>query len=140
MEIDPDEVATRRFSVALRGYDRDEVARYLESVADSVRALRSALDDAEVRVRRHRVGEDIANERLAAVEREAARHAAHEAELSAELAAGRREQLAIDLTDAGPLRRELAEARATIEDLQGRLSALDPRGVLTDSIDPPPRD
>ncbi|WP_195210385.1 DivIVA domain-containing protein [Actinomarinicola tropica] len=138
MEIHPDEVAARRFSVALRGYDRDEVARYLQDVAGAMRSLRARLDDAEARAARHRAGEDIANERLAALERETARHAAHEAELSAELAAERRRELSIDLTDAGDLRRELHDARQEVDELRTRLAALDPRGVVATPLGPPP--
>lgn len=138
MEIDPDEVAARRFAVALRGYDREEVARYLELVADTIRVLQAALEEAEARATRHRVGEEITHERLTAVERELARHTAHEAELSAELAAGRRKELSIDLTDSGALRRELADARVQLAEAQARLAALDPRGVATTPIGPPP--
>lgn len=41
MAILPEDVETKEFVVALRGYDKDEVHDYLKAVADEMRALRA---------------------------------------------------------------------------------------------------
>ena len=41
MAILPDDVESKEFVVALRGYDKDEVHEYLKAVADELRALRA---------------------------------------------------------------------------------------------------
>ncbi|HEX9889942.1 MAG TPA: DivIVA domain-containing protein [Nitriliruptorales bacterium] len=45
--LTPDEIASRQFLVSLRGYDRDEVDRFLEQVADTLAALQRQIRDLE---------------------------------------------------------------------------------------------
>lgn len=102
MEIEPDAIAARRFRLALRGYDRREVADYLQDVAAALHAAQAARDEALAIVARHAAGERIANERLSALEREAHRQAEREADLAAELAVERQADLATELGLAPP--------------------------------------
>ena len=44
MPLHPDEIEHKRFLVAFRGYDRDEVAAFLRAVAADYRALLQALE------------------------------------------------------------------------------------------------
>jgi DivIVA domain-containing protein len=44
MPLHPDEIEHKRFVVAFRGYDRDEVAAFLRAVAADYRALQQALE------------------------------------------------------------------------------------------------
>lgn len=46
----PDEIASRQFLIALRGYDRDEVSAFLQEVAEERRQLERRIAELEVRV------------------------------------------------------------------------------------------
>ncbi len=50
--LSPDDISQRRFLVALRGYDRDEVSTFLREVADEVRALRARVAELQAEVAR----------------------------------------------------------------------------------------
>lgn len=55
----PDEIAQRRFLVALRGFDRDEVTEFLQEVGEEVRQLRSRVAELEAELARaQRAGDD----------------------------------------------------------------------------------
>lgn len=62
--LTPDEIASRQFLVSLRGYDRDEVDRFLEQVADTVaglqRRLRELEDELEAEPSRAQAARDAA--------------------------------------------------------------------------------
>ena len=53
--LSPDDIAQRRFLVALRGYDRDEVSTFLREVSEEVRGLRARV--AELQAELARAGE-----------------------------------------------------------------------------------
>lgn len=48
----PDDIAQRRFLVALRGYDRDEVSTFLQEVAGEVRGLRARIAELQAELAR----------------------------------------------------------------------------------------
>lgn len=50
--LSPDEIAQRRFLVALRGFDRDEVATFLAEVATEVRGLRARVAELQAELSR----------------------------------------------------------------------------------------
>lgn len=138
MELDPDQIRDRRFAVAVRGYDRREVALFLEQVAARVAELTAALRTAEADAARHLAGEQIANERLAAVHREVERRTASEAGMASELAAERRHDLEAteEITE---LFEQLSAVRAELAEARRRLDALGPVALtVREPIAPPP--
>lgn len=125
VEIEPDAIAARRFRLALRGYDRREVAEYLQDVASALHAAHAARDEALAIVARHAAGERIANERLAALEREAHRQAEREADLAAELAVERQADLAAELGLAPPSATESTDPGDELAELVASADAPD---------------
>lgn len=59
MAILPEEVETKEFIVALRGYDKDEVHDFLKDVAEELRVLRSGRDTGEAEDPIRKLGDHV---------------------------------------------------------------------------------
>ena len=133
-ELTPEDIDSASFTVALRGYDKQEVEAFLADVADHVRALTEASSGAYVDLGEE-MGEllqharNSADEMTARAQEEAT---AIRAQVDAEIVDKRREadeyarRATDDITQEIERRREGAEeqARAIIEDAQTRVVTL----------------
>ncbi|CAN5556335.1 hypothetical protein BH20ACT23_BH20ACT23_25440 [soil metagenome] len=133
-ELTPEDIETASFTVAIRGYDKQEVEAFLADTADHVRALTEASSSAYVDLGEE-MGEllqharNSADEMTTSAQEEAT---AVRAQVDAETADKRREadeyvrRSNEDITDEIKRMREGAEeqARAIIEDAQRRIVTL----------------
>ena len=133
-ELTPEDIETASFTVAIRGYDKEEVEAFLADIADHVRALTEASSSAYVNLGEE-MGELLQHARNSADEmttRAQEEATALRAQVDAEIADKRREadeyvrRSTEDITGEVERRREGAEeqARAIIEDAQTRIVTL----------------
>jgi DivIVA domain-containing protein len=133
-ELTPEDIDSASFTVAIRGYDKQEVEAFLADVADHVRALTEASSGAYVDLGEE-MGELLQHARNSADEMTARAQeevTALRAQVDAEIADKRREadeyvqRSTDDISEETKRRREEAEeqARAIIEDAQTRIVTL----------------
>ncbi|MGH2774434.1 MAG: DivIVA domain-containing protein [Actinomycetota bacterium] len=133
-ELTPEDIETASFTIAIRGYDKQEVEAFLADTADHVRALTEASGSAYVDLGEE-MGELLQHARNSADEmttRAQEESTALRARVDAEIADKRREadeyvrRSNDDITDETKRMREGAEeqARAIIEDAQRRIVTL----------------
>ena len=133
-ELTPEDIETASFTIAIRGYDKQEVEAFLADIADHVRVLAEASGSAYVDLGEE-MGELLQHARNSADEmttRAQEEATAVRAQVDAEIADKRREadeyvrRSNEDITDEIKQMREGAEeqARAIIEDAQRRIVTL----------------
>jgi DivIVA domain-containing protein len=114
--IDPEHIRRRRFAVAKRGFDPDQVREYLERVAEAMdrleREAREARSQADALVRGSRTARDDAYAELANRISEVLRTADHHAEETHREAAEQAERTAVEAKREAERTRLEAEGRA----------------------------